>query len=340
MQREITDKSNLLDEDGKLTQKGWAREPLLTYNRENIAASFLEIKEWDYYAILNPEFGITFTVSDLGYIGLIDTVWLDFREENYVQDEEITLLPCGNYDLPRTSEKGSIQLNEKGIDLEFVKETGKRKLKFDYPGFDDGSGMKANLELRQNQSHDSIVIVSDWRENPKRFYYNQKTNCMPTKGKVEIGGDTYRFEEDTSFGVLDWGRGVWTYENTWYWGSASTKIDGTLIGWNLGYGFSDRSLASENAIFYDGKAHKLDRITFHHDEDNYLKPWRITSSDDRFEMEFTPILDRNSEFNLILLKSVQHQIFGYYSGFFVLDNGEKIEVEDVLGFAEEVYNRW
>lgn len=252
----------------------------------------------------------------------------------------MTLLPRGNYDLPRTSEEGDIKLSEKNIDLEFIKDPGMRKLKFDYPDFGDEKGLKADLELRQNPDHDSIVIASDWRENPKQFYYNQKINCLPTEGKVKIGENTYHFEEDTSFGVLDWGRGVWGYENTWYWGSASTRIEGTPIGWNLGYGFSDRSHATENAIFYDGEIHKLDKITFRYDENDYLKPWKITSNENRFEMEFKPIMDRNSEINMFLLKSVQHQVFGNYSGYFVLDDGEKIRVENVLGFAEEVYNRW
>jgi hypothetical protein len=33
-------------------------------------------------------------------------------------------------------------------------------------------------------------------------------------------------------------------------------------------------------------------------------------------------------------------VFGYYSGFFVLDDGEKIEVNEFLGFAEDVLNWW
>ena len=249
-------------------------------------------------------------------------------------------MPRGNFDLTSYSWEGNVKLQKKGIDLEFIREPEKRYLSVEYPKFDNGKGLLAKLELEQDPNAKSIVIVSDWEEKPKRFYYNQKINCMPTKGTVQIGEKEFKFEKDSSFSVLDWGRGVWTYKNTWYWGSASAKIDDVLIGWNLGYGFSDRSQASENAVFYDGNIHKLDEITFHFDENDLLKPWTITSNDDRFEMDFQPILDRNSKINLLLLKSIQHQVFGYYSGYFVLDNGEKIEVKNVLGFAEEVYNKW
>ncbi|MFO8019630.1 MAG: DUF2804 domain-containing protein [Promethearchaeia archaeon] len=340
MQKEIIKKSKLLDKEGKLKQKGWARELLLDYNREEIAASWLRIKEWDYYAVLSPNYGITFTVTDLGYIGLITVVWLDFQEKDYIQEEEMVFLPRGNFDLPESSKVGNIELHKKGIDLEFIREREKRVLKVDFPAFKDEKGLKAELELEQDPRADSMVIVSDWKEKPTRFYYNQKINCMPCLGKVQIGDNSYEFEKDSSFGVLDWGRGVWTYKNTWYWGSASTKINDTLIGWNLGYGFSDRSKATENAIFYNGKAHKLDKVTFRFDENALLKPWEITSNDDRFGMEFTPLFDRNSQFNLLILKSIQHQVFGYYSGYFVLDNGEKVEVDNILGFAEKVYNKW
>ena len=164
---------------------------------------------------------------------------------------------------------------------------------------------------------------------------------MPASGRVKKGEETYIFNHDDSFGVLDWGRGVWTRKNTWFWGSASGRLrDGTSLGWNIGYGFSDRSYASENIIFYNNIGHKLDQIEFHFDKSDYLKPWKFSSNDGRFEMNMKPILDRNSKINLLLIKSVQHQVFGYFSGFFILDDGTKIEVKDLLGFAEKVYNKW
>lgn len=61
---------------------------------------------------------------------------------------------------------------------------------------------------------------------------------MPATGYVEYEGKTYEFPEGESFGLLDWGRGVWTYKNTWYWGVAQGMVDGKRIGWNIGYGFS------------------------------------------------------------------------------------------------------
>lgn len=176
------------------------------------------------------------------------------------------------------------------------------------------------------------------------FYYNQKINCMRAKGKVELCGETYTFEPDSSFGVLDWGRGVWTYHNTWYWGSASGLVDGVDFGFNIGYGFGDTSAATENMLFYAGKAHKLSKVKFcipmKNGKEDYLKPWKFTSDDGRFEMDFAPIIDRASNTDFKVLKSDQHQVFGKFNGTATLDDGTVLQVRDLLGFAEKVENKW
>jgi len=190
----------------------------------------------------------------------------------------------------------------------------------------------------QPEGIESMVIATSWKENRKAFYYNRKINCMPASGGFTIGTKKYTFEPEKDFGVLDWGRGNWTYKNRWYWGSASGLVDAVPFGWNIGYGFSDRTPASENVIFYNGKAHKIEEVTFHIDTSDYMKPWKFTSSDGRFEMAFEPVVDRASAVNLLLLKSMQHQVFGYFTGKAVLDDGKVISIENFLGFAEDVLN--
>lgn len=340
MQNELKTPGPLLDDQGNLQQKGWARELILNYNRDDITVGWHRIKEWDYYAILGPSYGITLTFSDLGYIGLIAVCWLDFAEKTYHQEDKLLLFPKGSMGLPDSSQSGDIEFYDNDISIRILKKGKKRKLRFEFPEFKDNKGLKAELVLKQDLETDTMVIATPF-EKDGHFYYNQKINCMPASGTVEIGDDVHLFSPEEAYGVLDWGRGVWTYKNTWYWGSASGKLeDGTSIGFNIGYGFGDTSKATENIIFYDGVGHKFDEVMFHFDEDNYLKPWKFTSNDGRFEMDFQPILDRASKFNLLILKSIQHQVFGYFSGKMVLDDGREIDVSNLLGFAEKVYNKW
>ena len=144
--------------------------------------------------------------------------------------------------------------------------------------------------------------------------------------------------------MLDWGRGVWTCRSTWYWGSASGMVDGVPFGFNIGYGFGDTSAATENALFYGGKLHKLSQVTFHiprkNGQEHYLAPWTFDSDDRRFRMKFRPILDRAACPSAGVVRSGQHQVFGSFTGTAVLDDGTAVRLKELLGFAEKVDDRW
>ncbi|MHA2250505.1 MAG: DUF2804 domain-containing protein [Candidatus Kariarchaeaceae archaeon] len=339
MQNEITKPSKLLNELGILNQKGWSRKAILEYNRKDIKSKWYRIKEWDYYAIITPNFGLTFTVADLGIMGLFSVTWLDFVNTEFITNEETKLFTRGKTNLPFSSEKGDIHYKGKNLEIEITRNSDNRSIKINYPTFNK-EGLHAEMILYQDPDMDSIVMATPWKNKAKAFYYNQKVNCMPASGVIKFGKLEFKLSKEDSFGVLDWGRGVWPYKDTWYWGSASGMTEGVSIGFNIGYGFGDLSNATENIIFYDGKGHKIDQVDFVLDDKDFLKPWKFTSNDGRFEMEFEPIVDRNSKVNLIVFKSVQHQVFGYFSGTVKLDDGRMISVDRLLGFAEKVYNRW
>ncbi|EOQ90047.1 PF10974 family protein [Leptospira yanagawae serovar Saopaulo str. Sao Paulo = ATCC 700523] len=341
---EIKKQIPLLTADGTITEEGWARSPLWTYNRENIAASKLRIKEWDYYSILSPtkEFGITLTASDLGYAGLFAICFLDFKKGTFQQIDTLSVVPLGKTGFPKVNDLGVVAFQDKKLHLRFETKDGKRTLEFGSEQFltpDGSKGIQGKIELKEPKM-DTMNIATSWKENRKAFYYNTKINCMPAEGQVRVGNTHYKFDAKTDFGALDWGRGVWTYKNRWYWSSVSAWIAGKPFGLNLGYGFSDRTPASENVILYDGKIHKLDEVEFIINTNDYMAPWKFRSNDNRLDLDFKPIVDRNSYMNFLIIKSVQHQVFGTFNGTVVLDDGKKIKLENILGFAEEVLNHY
>ena len=67
---EVVTSHPLLNSKGELTEPGWSRSLLQTYDRSMIKAPKWRIKEWDYYLVLSDEFAGAFTISDDGYIGL------------------------------------------------------------------------------------------------------------------------------------------------------------------------------------------------------------------------------------------------------------------------------
>lgn len=339
MQHEITQKGKLLNDKGCVREPGWARSLILDYDRKMIKAPKNRIKEWDYYAVLNDKFGIAFTIADNGYMGFISVTLFDFVKRNEITKTLMTPFPRGKFDMPSTSKEGDVRYVNKEFFLSFENDAKERILEVEIDNFKDGLPLQGQITLTKDPEHESMVIATPFQKKG-RFYYNQKINNMRAKGKITFNGREFDFGKTPSYAVLDWGRGVWTYQNTWYWGSASGCFNGELFGFNIGYGFGDTSAASENMLFYKSKAHKLDEIIFLIPDNSYLEPWTFRSSDKRFEMTFQPVLDRHSNTNALIIQSDQHQVFGYFSGKAVLDDGTILELDKFFGFAEKVYNRW
>ena len=338
---EITKVQPLLKEDGSLREPGWSKQLYQVYDRNAIKAPKFRIKEWDYYLVLSEKnnFGVAFTISDDGYIGLQSVSLLDFSKPWEHTETILNALPMGKLKLPPTSEKGDTVYHDKRLDMEFRVSEGKRRIVCNFKNFLDGKTFSCDITLAQPEM-DTMVIATPWKEKKTAFYYNQKINCMRASGKVEFDGKEYVFDPSTDFGTLDWGRGVWTYDNTWYWGSGNMDINGHAFGFNIGYGFGDTTAASENILFYDGVAHKLDDVKFHIPESGYTDPWKFTSNNGRFEMDFVPIIDRAAKIDIKVIITDQHQVFGRLSGKAVLDDGTVIEVKDMLCFAEDVHNKY
>ena len=341
MQHEITRAIPLLDSKGNLTEPGYAKKLLPVYRRADIKAGKMRIKEWDYYLVNNGRFALALTVDDNGYMGLDSISLLDFENGWEITTSPMSFMPLGKLRMPETSAVGDVHHAGSGHSITFKNDgSGHRTLIAQMKKFGPAGSIYARVELF-DEPEESMVICTPF-EKPGHFYYNQKINCMRAKGEVVYDGKTYVFDPSDSFAVLDWGRGVWTYHNTWYWGSASYQVDGVPFGWNIGYGFGDTSAASENMLFYDGKAHKISAVKFNipGGEKDFMSQWTFTSDDGRFEMDFVPVLDRAACTDVKLIKSDQHQVFGRFTGKAVLDDGRVIEVRDFPGFAEKVENKW
>ena len=211
-------------------------------------------------------------------------------------------------------------------------------------------GLNISIEMFQVKSIESINIQTTWAHDRSLFYLNEKLNGMTIYlGYYNIGksisGKIKRKNAENIFTTLDWGRGVWAYQGTWYWSSGTGYVNGIKVGFNFGYGFSDRSPATENCIFYDDKIHKLNQIEFiipNNEKDLCIKDkfWIIKSDDNRVNLKFWPQVNRIGYFNFGIIKSEQNQVFGTFNGDIILDNGKKIRLKNLHGFAEKVYNRW
>ena len=348
MQYEITEAIPLLDENGNLTKAGYAKKLLPVYDRSKIKAGALRIKEWDYYLVNDGDYALAFTIGDMGYAALISASLVDFARRSFTTQSTIGMLPLGHLSLPATSSLGVTRFVDKRVSMRFEVSGGMRRLQVEFGDFRDGQELRAEIVLDQ-EPRDSMVIATPWLEDELAFYYNQKIVGMRAIGSFSLGDVSHDFRDDESFGLLDWGRGVWTRDNTWFWSAAQGIQDGHRFGFNLGYGFGDTRAATENTVFVDGVAHKLGHVDFGIPEGrvqakaigkrySLMEPWHMTDDESRLDLEFKPDVDRCDFMNLKLVVSDQHQVFGTFDGWVKLDDGSTFAVSGLRGFAEVVHN--
>jgi hypothetical protein len=344
MQVELTQPGPLLNTQGQPAQVGWSRQPLLDCNLEN--ANFYKLrpfqrfrmKRWDYYAIFTPQRFFSATIADLGYAGNIFVYTLDFASG--ALHEEGLVIPFGRgIQLERNSQSGEAVFANEKVSLRFKADAGERQVSVNWPGFDGGRGIQAEIKLSCAPKHESMNIIIPIGQ--QRFYDNTKINCLPAEGFIQYGNQREELHPKTCLGSLDWGRGVWEYRSYWNWASASGFLpDGRAIGLNLGRGFGDLSKATENCVLLNGIVHKLAAVKFDYRSGDYMHPWHFTDDEGRLDLTFTPFKDRTAQTNLGIIFSEVHQMFGRYNGRVVLDDGLPLEIHDLIGFAEEHQARW
>lgn len=336
-------KGPLLDENGNLIEAGYAFDLVREYNRKDIKGLKTRIKEWDYYYIGDKEYGIALTIDDNSYMGLVSVSVIDYKNKTDVTKSYMRWLTFGEVKFPSSSKDGDVFCESKKYSMYFSNKNGKRRLVCHMKNVRKGEDFDCDITL-ENTTDKSMVIATPFYKK-KHFYYNQKINLLKSKGFFKLGKFFHQFKKDETLGVLDWGRGVWTYSNTWYWSSLNAyTYDGHRIGFNLGYGFGDTSKASENMFFYDKEAYKLEDVEFIMQKDDkgkpkFLEDWIIKSKDGCIDLIFHPMIDRYSNTNALIIQSNQHQVFGSFRG--EIKVGDKsFFIDNLIGFAEMVKNRW
>lgn len=322
----------VLDEKGSPIP-GWATSGILQYNRKAIQAPFYRIKEWDWYQVSDDSKALQFTYGHASYAGQVGVMFFDFEKGEPIYTKDIIIpLPFGRMHLEASAEEdGTLEYNKKDMLLRFEKKGDDRYLFCKCPNFE------AEVSMTRQNPH-ALVINVPFKENPKAFYYNHKISCMRTMGRVVTGGKEYVFDAN-AWGLLDWGRGVWPFHNEWYWSSASGYLGGEVFGFNLGCGFGDTRAATENCVFYKQGIHKLGAVRFELGK-NYDDPWRLVDTEGRLDITLHPVYDRETAIKLLWVNNNTHQMFGKFGGYVILDDGSKLDVENITGFAEHAVNNW
>ncbi len=343
MQNKITQIHNLLSEEGDVIESGWAKRPILRYERQKVHAGKFRIKEWDYFEIRNPHYGIVLLIYDVGYLANAQVTWIDFDSGTTEEITESVWFSGGSLNLPPGPHTGDVLFAQNGSSWEYRwdHQNHRRIFNFNFPKFRNGAGISGEIGLSQPPEMDTMVNLIPFKKKTQ-FVYVQKVNCMEPTGSVNVAGKIYEFSiKNNSYGLLDWSRAVFPYHCAWRWATASGRVGGVPFGFNIDYGFGTES--SKSMIFYNHRGHHLDEATYSWDEKNVEGDWVFESNDSRVNLTLKPLYVERGGMNYVILKTKVLKVYGFITGEVILDDGSHITIDSadkLFGSAEAVVNYW
>lgn len=321
-EREITTPVDLCLPGGRLNPDavGWTRRPL---HRANLRG-WGRAKRWEYWGVVTPRLCLGVVASSLDYAGVC-SVWVLDRETGQTwSHDEVPALARGVALPPGVGGRTLVEAGRLRIELDDAPDApGGTVVRASAPGID--------VDLTVGAGGECVGVVVPW--SGRRFQYTVKDVARPVTGRVVLEGTPYDVTE--GWAVLDHGRGKWPYAITWNWAAGSSE----RVGITLGGRWTDGTGSTENALFVDGRAHKIgEPLAWEYDRADWRRPWRIHGA--RVDARLEPFHERVDKTNLGVVANETHQCFGRFSGWAATDDGERVPLDGLVGWAEEARNRW
>jgi hypothetical protein len=317
---------------------GWSRQPL---HRCNLSRKWLRKKRWNYWAVYDDEFLVSFTISNLDYAGVIFCYYWDRKSGTF--DEATVITPFGmGCRLGQMVDSDAIYESKggRGGHLQFTRTEEGYHLEVFFPR-KNSAPIEASIDIIVPVYWESLNVVIPFSRS--RFQFTEKLFGVTARGTIQAGNIRHAFRENQSFAVLDFGRGVWPYRSKWNWASMSTRTGKKkeVVGVNLGAGWTDGTGYTENGILVGGRLYKIPTdMIFEFDIRNPVKPWKIFSKDSRaIELTLTPEYHRHAVSNLGIIASGVHQMLGRFDGIIRVGRNE-YAIEGASGWAEDHVARW
>ncbi|MEV0429173.1 DUF2804 domain-containing protein [Micromonospora sp. NPDC050495] len=323
-EREITEPVDLCLPNGRLNPAaiGWTRRPL---HRANLRG-WGRAKRWEYWGIVTPTHIVGLVASALDYAG-VHSVYLLDRRTGLERNTEVVVPFARAAALPPRSGAGLVHAAGPGLTIDVDQRPEGSTIRAVAPG------VQIDLTVPMPPGHESLGVVVPWSR--RRFQYTVKDVGRPVRGTLRVDGTGFPVGAADSFAVLDHGRGKWPYAVRWNWAAGSGA--GRAI--QLGGRWTDGTGSTENALVVDGRLHKIGaELTWRYDRTDWLRPWHISGPG--VDVRFHPFHERRARTNLGVLASETHQCFGHFSGWAATEAGERVDLDGLVGWAEEARNRW
>ncbi|MFI0433312.1 MAG: DUF2804 domain-containing protein [Candidatus Nanopelagicales bacterium] len=325
-EKELTEPVDLCRPDGRLNPQavGWCRSPVITANLTRNSRN----KRWEYWAVQQADMVFAMTISDLGYAGLHSAWFLDPAGREHAWQ---AMTPRPRLQMPEVPGGSAVAVHTRKVSLRIDPSPQGVRLRA------MAEDLAADIEVARPPGHESMGVVVPWSDD--QFQYTLKETALPARGTVVRGSTTYTF--DDAWATWDFGRGRWPRNVVWNWGSGAGTSGDHTIGLQLGGKWTDGTPMTENAIFVDGRSHKIGEVLdWSYEPGAWLSPWKVRTADGSVNLTLRPKYDRNGSVNLGVVSNTTHQCFGTWHGTVDVSGLGRISVDGVHGWAEEVSNRW
>ncbi|GMO22984.1 MAG: DUF2804 domain-containing protein [Termitinemataceae bacterium] len=335
-QIEFEDSVPVLDDLGKPTNFGWSRNPVFKYDESLIWTPRRGITESERYFIFNSTHLFVFEVYDCGLLGYIRAIALSLLDKKIAFKTDKIRFPMGTLKLMHhESEKKSLHIKRKETAMDFIIMDSENKIiKVDVPDIRHNVRLRGEVVLSSPAGAMSITTNSPWRNQRNCF---QLLSCSPwlqTEGVMQFENKSFLFAAKNSYGIYESSIIARPTQDVHFWAAGSGLCEDKHVSFNVGYGLSDSSRGSENAIFVQGKLHKLDIVTFKIPPMNWMQAWTFTANDGRLEMNFKPVQLFTNKLYMFVFSLRVVQVFGFFSGKFILDDGSELKFKNITGIAE------
>ena len=367
-EREITTPVSLTAPGGGLNPDavGWTRRPLHDTSGIGSGDGLLpdvwgRNKRWEYWLVMTPTHLMSLTISDVDYASS-HTVWV-YEIPTRRRLDVTAIVPFARGSILPSSLKDGMRARGGSLSLGGrVREPGPGRMRAFIDSDDTGTRLRADgqaparrgsapggiekvrfdVVAHRAPNHESLGVVVPWSR--ERFQYTVKETALPASGWVELDGELIELPEGESWAILDHGRGRWPYKMEWNWGAASGWVsdpagaERLAVGLQFGGKWTDGTGSRENAVTVDGRLYPIhEDITWDYEFGNWEAPWHLHSPS--VDLRLEPIWDHDAVTDLGVLAMKAHQVFGYFTGTVIVD-GRELVIDRMLGFAEDVRNRW
>lgn len=322
----------LCSDQGQLNPQaiGWSPRPLVDCA---IPGHYGRRKRWNHWCITTPDWMLSLTQANLDYLGYAAAYFLDLQSGQACSFSQFRLFGFGSH-LPDHPQQ-SHEFNHPRLQLRVAEHTGRTRITVNAPDI-GGQALHVALDIQRPAHLDSVNLVVPL--GPRSFHATSRQLGLPCNGSVQLGQQHYSCVGGQSFAALDFGRGVWPLNS--HWTRAAFAAPGGIAG-NFGAGWTDYSDQTENTLWFGGELQHLDApISIAPTTPGLLAPWQLNSADDAVSLTFTPRQRHQAYRRLGPFYADTQQWFGHYQGVLRGPRGERVPVNNALGWLGETHARW